>query len=142
MTLLACILSVLLASPLGSGSQPVRSTHSIKNVSADTVRLVFDLTIQDGWHVYSTGLSGSGPISAEVEFDNIQGVQPISGLQFKGNEISQFDPVFSMDVRFFKSKVTFWQDMLITDPAYVMEGSLTYGACNDESCLQIGRAHV
>lgn len=135
MTLLACILSVLLASPLGSGSQPVRSTHSIKNVSADTVRLVFDLTIQDGWHVYSTGLSGSGPISAEVEFDNIRGVQPISGLQFKGNEISQFDPVFSMDVRFFKSKVTFWQDMLVTDPAYVMEGSLTYGACNDESCL-------
>ena len=135
MTLLICILSFLLAAPFGVGSKPVVSSHRIETVSADTVRLTFDLTISNGWHVYSTSLPSGGPISAELKFDTIYNIRPASGLKFIGTELEQDDPVFGMKVRYFEKKVTFYQDMLTLDGNWVMEGALTYGACNDESCL-------
>ena len=135
MTLFLCILASLLAAPFGISSKPVTSAHSIETVSADTVRLTFDLTISNGWHVYSTSLPSGGPVSAELSFDTIHGARPVSGLKFIGDEIEQDDPVFGMKVRYFINNVTFCQDILILDSNWTMEGALTYGACNDESCL-------
>ena len=135
MTLLFCILATLLAAPFGISSKSVISTHRIETVSPDTVRLAFDLTISNGWHVYSTSLPAGGPISAEINFDTIYGAKPVSELKFIGTELEQDDPVFGMKVRSFEKKVTFYQDMLLLNSSWIIEGALTYGACNDESCL-------
>lgn len=105
----------------------------MEQISADTVRLTFDLTIDDGWHVYSTNLEG-GPIAAELTFDAAQGVTPASELRFKGNEKDIFDPMFNMSVRYFENYVTFYQDFAVSE-GWSMEGSLTYGTCNDINCL-------
>ena len=135
MTFLTIILAVLLAAPFGNTRQPVTSTQKLEQLSADTVRLSFDLSISAGWHVYSTALPKGGPVSAEIEFDTINGVTAVSKLLFKGNEIDKDDPVFRMRVRYFENKVTFYQDFKISDTGWIMEGSFTYGACDDESCL-------
>jgi len=135
MTLLICFLSILLTLPTGLGLQPVTSSHTVQAVSSDTIRLVFNLNISDGWHVYSTDLPKGGPTSALIEFDSISGAEPVNGIRFTGTEISQQDPVFGMNVRFFKNKVTFTQDIHILSPYYILEGSFIYGACDDESCL-------
>ena len=135
MTLLICFLSILLTLPTGLGLQPVTSSHTVQAVSSDTIRLVFNLKISDGWHVYSTDLPKGGPTSALIEFDSISGAEPVNGIRFTGTEISQQDPVFGMNVRFFKNKVTFTQDIHILSPYYILEGSFIYGACDDESCL-------
>ena len=107
----------------------------MEQISADTVRLIFDLTISDGWHVYSTALPEGGPISTELETDTVFGAVPASPLLFDGKEIDQDDPVFNMRVRYFEKKVSFHQDFRILNANWIIEGSLTYGACNDESCL-------
>lgn len=135
MTLLICFLSILLTLPTGLGLQPVTSSHTVQAVSSDTIRLVFNLNISDGWHVYSTDLPKGGPTSAVIEFDSISGAEPVNGIRFTGTEISQQDPVFGMNVRFFKNKVTFTQDIHLLSPYYKLEGSFIYGACDDESCL-------
>lgn len=135
MTFLTIILAVLLAAPFGNTRQPVTSTQKLEQLSADTVRLSFDLSISAGWHVYSTSLPKGGPVSAEIEFDTINGVTAVSKLLFKGNEIDKDDPVFRMRVRYFENKVTFYQDFKISDAGWIMEGAFTYGACDDESCL-------
>ena len=135
MTFLTIILAVLLAAPFGNTRQPVTSTQKLEQLSADTVRLSFDLSISAGWHVYSTALPKGGPVSAEIEFDTINGVTAVSKLLFKGNEIDKDDPVFRMRVRYFENKVTFYQDFKISDTGWIMEGAFTYGACDDESCL-------
>ena len=135
MTLLTCLIATLLAAPFGISSKPVAPTHRMETVSSDTVRLIFDLKISDGWHVYSTSLPKGGPTSAVLEFDSISGAYPVTSLLFSGKEIENLDPVFDMKVRYFEKNVSFHQDIRITDPAWFMEGSLTYGACNDESCL-------
>ncbi len=132
-TFLTIILAVLLAAPFGSNQKPVTARHHMEQISADTVRLTFDLTIDDGWHVYSTNLEG-GPIAAELTFDASQGVTPASELRFKGNEKDIFDPMFNMSVRYFENYVTFYQDFAVSE-GWSMEGSLTYGTCNDINCL-------
>ena len=132
--LTSVILAVLLAAPFGVSQKPVTASHRMEQISADTIRLSFDLTIANGWHVYSTSLPAGGPISATLEFDTVYGAQPVTALLFTGNEIEKDDPVFGMRVRYFEKKVTFRQDFKISE-GWIMEGSLTYGACDDESCL-------
>lgn len=135
MHLLSVILAFLLAAPFGNSAQNVNATQKIENISGDYVRLSFDLTISRGWHVYSTDIPDDGPISAEITFDSIRGVKPMDRLRFQGREIEKEDPVFGLTVRYFENRVTFYQDLQILDKDWFAEGALTYGACNDESCL-------
>lgn len=136
-TFLTIILAVLIAAPFGTNQNPVTARHRIEQVSADTLRLSFDLTISKGWHVYSTQLPKNGPITAELNLDRISGAVQASPLLFTGQEIEKDDPVFGMTLRYFENKVTFYQDFLITDAAsdWILEGALTYGTCDDEYCL-------
>ena len=134
-TFLTILLTFLQALPFGPAPKPVTATNRIEQVAADTVRLSFDLKISDGWHVYSTGLPVGGPISAELNLDAFVGLEPVSKLLFKGDEIEVDDPVFGMRVRYFEKKVTFYQNFKITRAGWSIEGALTYGACDDESCL-------
>ncbi len=138
MRLICSLLIMILTAPFGVGgigNKPVTSTSRMERAGADTVRLVFDLDIAEGWHVYSTDLPQGGPISAELRFDTIYGVEPLSPLTFVGHETEVDDPVFSMRVRYFSGHVRFLRNFRISESSWMMEGSLTYGACNDQSCL-------
>ncbi len=132
---LTIILALLQAFPFGASSKPIVTSHNLEQISTDTVRLSFNLTISDGWHVYSTSLPDGGPISASLDLDSVSGMQAASPLLFNGNELNDFDQVFGMTVRYFEEKVTFYQNFRISDADWYIAGALTYGACNDESCL-------
>lgn len=132
---LTIILALLQAFPFGASSKPIVTSHNLEQISTDTVRLSFNLTISDGWHVYSTSLPDGGPISASLDLDSVSGMQAASPLLFNGNELNDFDQVFGMTVRYFEKKVTFYQNFRISDANWYIAGALTYGACNDESCL-------
>lgn len=133
-TFLTYILAFLLTAPFGNSTKPVTSTHKLEQISADTVRLVFNLKISDGWHVYSTSLPAGGPISAELTIDESNSITTASDLKFNGTEKEIFDPLFNMSVRYFEKNVTFFQDFAVSD-GWSLEGALTYGACDDMTCL-------
>lgn len=52
---------------------------------------MFTGKIQPGWHVYSTGLGGDGPISASFNVNKMDGAEAVGKLQPRGHEISKFD---------------------------------------------------
>ena len=135
MFLFSLLITYLTAAPIRMGSDPVTASYTMENVADDTLRLTFKLTIAKDWHVYSTSLPAGGPISADILFDSIRGVTPAGPLKFIGNEVEQEDKVFNMTVRYFENRVTFYQDLLITSTDWLVQGALTYGACNDVSCL-------
>lgn len=137
MILFFSFLTLLLSSPLGSQlDKPVKAEAGIeKFADNDSIRLYFDLSIADGWHVYSTGMPSGGPISATVEFDSIAGAVADVELYFKGEEQSMMDPLFEMEVRYFKKEVRFYQNIGSVTDDYVLKGVFTYGACDDERCL-------
>lgn len=130
------LLSVLLALPaLAQIQEPINFKTEWKQNSDSEAEIIFNATIDKGWHVYSTELEEGGPISASFNIDQIQGAETIGKLTPVGNEINEMDPIFGMKVRYFKDKATFIQKIKITDKNYSIKGYLEYGACNDENCL-------
>ena len=115
--------------------EPVKFKTEWKNVSATEAEIVFTATIDRGWHVYSTDLGEGGPISATFHIDKISGADPVGKLRAVGKEISGYDAMFEMNVRYFEHTAQFIQKLKLTGGAYQVEGYLEYGACNDENCL-------
>lgn len=114
---------------------PVHFSVSQKKVAPDEIEIVFTGKIDVGWHVYSTDLPNSGPISATFHLDKSKGVVKDGKLKPRGREIKKFDNIFGMELRFFEHTATFVQKLKLTEPTYAVAGYLEYGACNDENCL-------
>ena len=130
------LLSVILTLPaLAQIQEPIKFKTEWKQNSETEAEIVFNATIDKGWHVYSTELGDGGPISATFNIDNIEGAETIGKLTPVGNEINEMDPIFGMKVRYFVNKATFIQKIKITDKNYSIKGFLEYGACNNENCL-------
>jgi thiol:disulfide interchange protein DsbD len=114
--------------------EPVKFQTQLKTLSADEAEIIFTATIDAGWHIYSTDLTG-GPISATFHTDKIEGVELFDKLTPRGNEVLKFDKFFGINVRYFEKNAQFVQKIKFIKIPYYIEGYLEYGACNDESCL-------
>ena len=114
---------------------PVKFNSELKILAADEAEVVFTAAIDKGWHVYSTDLGDGGPISATFNVEKIFGAEVVGKLKPVGKEISTFDKLFEMKVRYFENTAQFVQKLKLTGGAYQLEGYLEYGACNDENCL-------
>ncbi len=115
--------------------EPVKFTTQLKTNNTAEGEIVFTGKIDKGWHVYSTNLGSNGPISATFNVSKLDGVELVGRLIPKGNEISAFDKLFEMTLRYFENNVQFVQKVKFTKPNYTIDAYLEYGACNDRSCL-------
>ena len=127
------LLAVILAN--AQMMNPVKFTSSLKTNGSAEAEIVFNGKIQPGWHVYSTGLGGDGPISATFNVNKIDGVELVGKLQPRGNEIAKFDQLFGMKLRYFEGSVTFVQKIKFIKPTYSIDVYVEYGACNDQNCM-------
>lgn len=115
--------------------EPVKFKSELKTLSDTEAEIIFTASIDKGWHVYSTNLGEDGPLSATFKTDKMTGAQCVGKLKPVGKEITAFDKMFEMEVRYFEHQATFAQKVKFTAPTYQIEGYLEFGACNDESCL-------
>lgn len=130
--LLLCMLAVVVRAQI---QEPVKFKSELKTLADNEAEVVFIATIDKGWHVYSTDLGDGGPISATFNVEKITGAEVVGKLKPVGKEISSFDKLFEMQVRYFEHTAQFVQKLKLTGDAYQVEGYLEYGACNDENCL-------
>lgn len=134
-TFLTALLAMFTLAVAAQMQDPVHFKVSQKKVSPTELEVIFTGRIDKGWHVYSTGLPADGPISATLTTEKADGVKAVGKLSPKGKEISQFDKMFGMNLRYFENSVTFVQKYKITGKTYQVSGYLEYGACNDENCI-------
>ena len=92
---------------------PVKFNSELKILAADEAEVVFTAAIDKGWHVYSTDLGDGGPISATFNVEKISGAEVVGKLKPMGKEISTFDKLFEMKVRYFENTAQFVQLSLI-----------------------------
>ena len=114
--------------------EPIQCETSWKMVNDNVAELRIAAKIDAGWHVYSTELE-DGPTAAMIEVETLDGARLDGKLGFEGNEISKYDDMFGMDVRYFENEVTFVQRFVIEKENSKVQGYFQYGACNDENCL-------
>lgn len=115
--------------------EPVHFTSQLKMTGNGEAELIFSAKIDKGWHLYSTELGDDGPISASFNINRMEGAETVGKLSPRGKEITQYDNMFGMKLRFFEGSGTFVQKIRFTDSSYDIDCYLEYGACNDEMCL-------
>ena len=121
---------------------PVKVTSTLKTNGSAEAEIVFSCKIHPGWHVYSTDLGADGPISASFNVNKMEGAEPVGKLKARGKEISTFDSLFEMKLRYFEGSATFVQKIKFTKPTYVIDAYLEYGACSEQNCLPPSEASI
>ena len=140
LTILIGLTAVLTAA--AQMQDPIHFHSELKRISDTEAELLFQATIDAGWHVYSTGLGNNGPISATFHADRMEGAQTVGALKARGKEVKQFDKMFGMEVRYFEQAVTFVQKIRFTQPQYDISCYIEYGACSDAMCLPPSSAEL
>ncbi len=120
---------------LAQFQNPVTFSVEQKKVADDALEVIFRGTVDAGWHVYGTDIADGGPTRAELTLETQKGLKPDGKLRATGKVQRQMDDMFGMEVSYMEEKASFVQRFTITEPTYEVSGYLTYGACNDESCI-------
>jgi hypothetical protein len=116
---------------------PVKFEKSIQKISATEYQMILTGTIDKGWKLYVEPASNDGPIPFNTWTDvnkNLTVVQPFKGTT---KAITAFDPVFKVDVNYYKNSVVFVQTVKLEDPKQdgLMDIGFEYMVCDDEKCL-------
>jgi len=115
--------------------EPVKWEFKTKVTGANTAELQFVASINKGWHLYSQHLPEGGPMPTEFKFEKLNRVQLV-GVLTEPTALEIFDEMFKMKVKYFDNSVTFVQKIKLTsDKQVLVSGTLSYQACNDESCI-------
>ena len=115
-------------------ANPVKVQSQIKEISATEAELIFNATIEVGWHMYSTEVVEFGPTPTSLTVEKISGAKLKGALTPKNSPIKKFEEMFEADVYYFEHTASFSQKLTLEGGKYHVEGFLEYGACNDQSC--------
>ena len=112
--LLQISLLALAAFSLGSPLQaqivdPIKWETELKMVSEHEAEIVFNATIDAGWHLYSTDIPDGGPTPATITMETTEGVELNGGLTPASEITREFDSMFEMELTYFVDKGTFVQ---------------------------------
>lgn len=114
-------------------------TVSYRRVSPTEIDIIFNGTIESGWHLYAADLPEGGPMPAALGTDRLQGARLKGGLQQGPGKKSVYDEVFDMQVSYFTGRCTFTQRLELTAAAYAAEGWLEYQVCKDGGACVSGK---
>ena len=129
------LMAMLVVSTASAQMNPVDVTTTFNKISDTEAEIVFNATIQSGWHMYSTNEVEDGPTPTTFNLDKIEGAALNGALQAKGNVIKHFEDMFGTDVYFFENKGQFVQKIKLLGGDYNIEGYLEYGACDNMNCI-------
>lgn len=122
--------------PVGAQIQePIHFKVEQQKKAPDKMEIIFNATIEDGWHVYGPDIPEGGPVGATLTLETSEGVQPNGKLQVRSKLHKAMDDMFEMELSYMEGTATLAQAFTITAATYHVKGYLTYGACNNQNCL-------
>ncbi len=103
----------------------------------DMVELVFKVTLDDTWHLYSNIQNYDiGPLPTSFNFEKNDTFKLIGDIKPIGNS-KAFDDVFEVNVNYFEHTAEFRQKVQILSNNPIIKGAYEYQVCNevDGKCL-------
>ena len=105
-----------------------------KKVSDCEYDLIFDVTIEDGWHMYSLNEVKDGPLPTVFTFNKSKDYELVGKVK-QSKPIKEFDKVFEVNVEYYEHKAAFTQRIkLKTDKKIAITGKYEYQVCTDTKC--------
>lgn len=125
----------LLAGILSQGQilSPAHWSHSLTNakpVAGEEIELIFKVTIDKKWYLYSNEFDCEDPIKTAVNFKNNPTFQLVGSLRAI-DPIDKYDDIFGCDVKIFKGTGEFRQKIKILNASYSISGEYEYQVCSD-----------
>ena len=97
--------------------------------------LIFEATIDKGWHLYDTDLPDGGPIATTFVYEDSTLFEFVGDIQKDPVPEIHFDETFQLYVGYFGGKATLTQKIkLKTSDAIEIKGYVLFMSCNDETC--------
>lgn len=115
--------------------EPVKWVTSVKKISNTECELITTAKIDASWHLYSQNVPENGPIPTKFTYEG-NGNYLRKGNTSEENGIISLDPVFKIDIKFFKNEATFRQRIkLKTNDPFQIVGIVEFMACDVSRCL-------
>ncbi|MCS6905462.1 MAG: hypothetical protein RML72_03580 [Bacteroidia bacterium] len=133
---LVCVNFSFLGAQLQLGTannMKVNWQKQFKKIDAKKVVLEMKGTIPHGLHVFSV-IPPDEPANIPTTLEltpTCKGVKLDGKLQEKGKLITEFDPIFNTNLRYFKNEVIFTQGFLLSGKANKIEAILKYQVCDE-----------
>lgn len=133
------VLSVFLLSTISLFAQnasPIKWSNSVEMTSELEGKIVFDVKVEKGWHIYGFSLPTGGPLPTKIVFEKTPGVEFIGELTPSKQPIAQHDNTFDLDLTWWDSDFQVTQKFKLADKAgREISGKIEYQGCNDNSCI-------
>ena len=114
---------------------PSKWTSRTEKISGNEFNLIFEGTIEDGWHIYSQWTPDGGPLPMEVTIKNAKNNFQLVGKAQESKTKKQFNPVFEVDEIYWEKKVTITQKVkVINEKLTSIDAVLEFQICK-ESCI-------
>ncbi|MFB0947301.1 MAG: thiol:disulfide interchange protein [Spirosomataceae bacterium] len=113
------------------------ATKSEKVAVGDVVDVVFEVTLESGWYIYSNDFdSDLGPILTTIDFNKDNSYELIGKLRAI-NPKKKFDEIWDGDITYFTKKGQFVQRVKILKEKVEIKGIIDYQTCTikDGSCI-------
>ncbi len=115
---------------------PASWTYETNDLGNYEYELVFNVKIEENWHIYSQHLQGDGPLPTEFLFEeDATGYELIGKVSESDNIHTGYDPNFDMELSYFENEATFKQKIKLTAVGASIQGELVYMTCDDSKCL-------
>lgn len=113
------------------------STKPANPAVGDVVELVIDVTIKDGWYIYSNDFDPDlGPILTTVDFKKTDAFELVGKLRAV-NPKKKFDEIWGGNITYFTTKGQFIQRVKILKTQVSINGTIDFQTCTikDGSCV-------
>ena len=117
--------------------QPVTWDVKMDITGKNEAEIVFDATIERGWHLYDISIPAGGPNPTAVKWDNgkMRNVEIVGGLVANRKAVEDIDFTFNMMLGTWEKSVTLRQKVkLLNANDYAVEGVISGQACNEQNC--------
>jgi len=117
--------------------QPVSWEASVKKISDTEFDIIYNATIEKGWHLYSQeDIDDIGPIPTEFIYENEANSYERIGKTSEPIVSPIYDKVFEIDIKYFNDSAQFTQRIKLNDTSITTVNSeVIYMTCNDEKCI-------
>lgn len=140
-TLYSILLSLLISLFFGGqiaaqGQETTFVSTSAKVLSDGNIELTLNLSIEEGWYLYSATPVQGGPMTAQFELEDGAAAVLEGKLQDGVQAHTKFDDAFGVDVFYFEESGKLVQILKPTsDGKITINGTFVYQTCNGEECL-------
>ena len=124
----------------GSGGMenPIEWEASIEQENDSIYKLIFNASLEPGWHLYSQKEADIeiAPIPTEFTYNNFEAGYELIGETQEPNAEPIYDKVFEADITYFEGEATFIQKIKVLEPENLeIIAEVYFSVCDDAKCL-------